>query len=83
MASTPPSGTSNADNRVPLPRVAHNLQGMSFETPAPDLLKLIAAWEEWERGEESPGKVISKLKTAGLPVVLAQLRDSGWTPTAS
>lgn len=55
---------------------------MAFETPAPDLTKLIAAWDEWERGEESPGKVLSKLKTAGLPMVLAQLREQGWTPTA-
>ncbi len=59
-----------------------SLQRMAFDTPAPDLNKLITAWEEWERGEESPGKVLSKLKTAGLPAVLAQLRESGWTPTA-
>jgi hypothetical protein len=52
----------------------------SFQTPAPDLTKLIAAWDEWEKGEESPGKVLSKLKTAGLQTVLAELRDSGWTP---
>lgn len=55
---------------------------MSFETPAPDLNKLIAAWDEWERGEEAPGKVLSKLKTAGLPAVLAQLRDQGWVPAS-
>jgi hypothetical protein len=55
---------------------------MTFEAPAPDLVKLIAAWDEWERGEEAPGKVLSKLKTAGLPAVLAQLRDSGWVPSA-
>lgn len=55
----------------------------SFEIPPPDLAKLIAAWDEWERGDESPGKVLSKLKTAGLPVVLAQLRDSGWAPSAA
>lgn len=52
----------------------------SFETPAPDLTKLIAAWEEWERGEESPGKVLSKLKTAGMHTVLSQLQESGWSP---
>jgi len=52
----------------------------TFETPAPDLTKLIAAWDEWERGDETPGKVLSKLKTAGLPAVLQQLADSGWTP---
>ncbi len=51
-----------------------------FEIPPPDLTKLIAAWEEWERGEQSPGTVMAKLKTAGLATVLAQLRDSGWTP---
>jgi hypothetical protein len=55
----------------------------SFETPPPDLTKLIAAWDEWERGEESPGKVLSKLKTAGLHTVLSQLRDSGWAPAES
>jgi hypothetical protein len=55
---------------------------MSFEQPAPDLNKLITAWEEWERGEQSPGKVLANLKTAGLQVVLAQLRDQGWAPTA-
>ena len=54
----------------------------SFDVPPPDLAKLRAAWEEWERGEaESPGKVLSKLKTAGLPAVLDQLAESGWTPT--
>jgi hypothetical protein len=53
---------------------------MSFETPAPDLVKLIAAWDEWERGGEQPGKILSKLKTAGLPAVLAQLAEDGWKP---
>lgn len=52
---------------------------MSFDTPAPDLDKLIAAWEEWERGEQSPGKVLSNMKTAGLHTVLRQLKDSGWS----
>ena len=49
---------------------------MSFETPPPDLTKLLAAWEEWELGEEAPGKVLTRLKTAGLPAVLAELRDA-------
>ena len=52
----------------------------SFETPAPDLKKLVAAWEEWEKGEEAPGKVLSKLKTAGLHTVLQELVDTGWVP---
>jgi hypothetical protein len=55
---------------------------MSFERPAPDLNKLITAWEAWERGEEQPGKVLANLKTAGLPHILRELRDSGWAPKA-
>jgi hypothetical protein len=55
---------------------------MSFERPAPDLTKLLNAWEEWERGEQAPGKVLANMKTAGLRDVLVQLRESGWTPTA-
>jgi len=55
---------------------------MSFEQPVPDLAKLIAAWEEFENGEQAPGKVLANLKTAGLPQVLAQLAESGWTPSS-
>ena len=54
---------------------------MSFETPPPDLAKLIAAWEQWEAGEEAPGRVLASLKTAGLATVLRQLSESGWTPS--
>jgi hypothetical protein len=55
---------------------------MSFERPAPDLTKLIAAWAEFEKGEQMPGKVLANLKTAGLPEVLAELAESGWAPSA-
>ena len=55
---------------------------MSFDRPAPDLTKMITAWESWERGEEQPGKVLALLKTAGLPEVLRELRDSGWAPSS-
>ena len=55
---------------------------MSFERPAPDLEKLLAAWESWEKGEEAPGRVLANLKTAGLADILHQLKASGWTPTA-
>jgi hypothetical protein len=58
------------------------MMAMSFEPPAPDLNKMLAAWEAFELGEEAPGKVLANLKTAGLPVVLKQLVDSGWTPSA-
>jgi hypothetical protein len=54
---------------------------MSFERPAPDLSKLLVAWEEFERGEQLPGKVLANLKTAGLPEVLRELVASGWTPS--
>jgi hypothetical protein len=62
--------------------LAGSLRAMAFDTPPPDLAKLIAAWEQWEAGEESPGKVLASLKTAGLPAVLKELADSGWTPAA-
>ena len=53
---------------------------MPFERPAPDLTKLISAWQAFERGEEAPGKVLANLKTAGLADVLQQLSESGWVP---
>jgi hypothetical protein len=56
---------------------------MAFDRPAPDLNKLISAWESWEKGEEMPGKVLANLKTAGLDEVLAELKASDWVPTAS
>lgn len=56
---------------------------MAFERPAPDLNKLLAAWEEFERGEQQPGKVLANLKTAGLGEVLQELIASGWTPSTN
>ena len=44
-----------------------------METPPPDPVKLLASWEEWERGETPPGRVISNLKTGGLPELLRTL----------
>lgn len=55
---------------------------MSFDQPAPDLTKIIAAWEEFEKGEEAPGRVLANMKTAGLDAILAELAESGWTPAA-
>ncbi|MCP4434443.1 MAG: hypothetical protein GY812_02960 [Actinomycetia bacterium] len=40
------------------------------DLPPPDPSKLLADWMEWERGEESPGRVLSNLKTHGLREVL-------------
>jgi hypothetical protein len=56
---------------------------MAFERPAPDLQKLLAAWEQFEAGEETPGRVLANLKTAGLPEVLRELVDTGWTPATN
>jgi hypothetical protein len=59
-----------------------SLACMAFDRPAPDLTKLLTAWEQWEKGEEMPGKVLANMKTAGLAEVLRELRDSGWKPSA-
>ena len=52
----------------------------AFERPAPALTKILTAWEEWEKGEETPGRVLTNMKTAGLAEVLRELTESGWTP---
>ena len=49
-----------------------------MDTPLtpPDPEKILAIWMEWERGEAGePGKLISRLKTAGLPVLLQEVVD--------
>ena len=48
-----------------------------MERPPPDPEKLLAHWEEWERGETPPGRVMSSLKTGGLPELLRRLAESG------
>ncbi|MEY4174194.1 MAG: hypothetical protein RI900_1359 [Actinomycetota bacterium] len=63
-------------------RCVGSLHSMAFEAPAPDLGKLLSAWQEWERGEQAPGRVLANMKTAGLAQVLQQLVDQGWSPTA-
>lgn len=47
-----------------------------METPPPDPAKLLESWMEWERGETPPGRVMSNLKTGGLPDLLRQLVDA-------
>jgi len=42
----------------------------------PDPEKLLAAWMEWESGDETPGRVMANLKTAGMPDLLRQLVDA-------
>jgi hypothetical protein len=55
---------------------------MTFELPEPDLAKIISALDEWENGDETAGRAMANMKTAGLPRVLAQLSDEGWTPSS-
>ena len=44
-----------------------------MDRPAPDPRKLLDHWEEWERGETPPGRVMSDLKTGGLRELLRDL----------
>ncbi len=44
-----------------------------METPAIDPAKLLEHWMEWEKGEQTPGRVMANLKTAGLREVLEEL----------
>lgn len=52
----------------------------TFERPVADLAKIVAAWEEWERGGEAPGKILTDMKKAGLAEVFSELLASGWKP---
>ena len=51
-----------------------------MERPAPDPAKLLSYWEEWERGDTTPGRVMANLKTAGLPDLLRDLVSRSSTP---
>ena len=44
-----------------------------MDKSAPDATKLLGYWEEWEKGETPPGKVLANLKTAGMPELLRSL----------
>ncbi len=48
-----------------------------MEKAAPDPQKLLKQWQEWERGETPPGKVISNLKISGMRELLESLVESG------
>lgn len=53
------------------------------DRPLPDPAKLLAFWQEWERGETPPGRVMSNLKTAGLAELLAALAAEASAAEAS
>ena len=44
-----------------------------MDLPPPDPAKLLAYWNEFEEGKESPGRVLANLKTAGMAELLHQL----------
>ena len=44
-----------------------------MERPPADPAKLLALWNDWETGEETPGRVMANLKTAGMADLLEQL----------
>ena len=44
-----------------------------MEIPPPDPAKLLAYWEDWERGEATPGRTMANLKTGGLAILLRAL----------
>ena len=46
-----------------------------MDKPPPDAAKLLAHWQEWEKGETPPGKVLSNLKTGGMPELLRSLAE--------
>jgi len=48
-----------------------------MDRPQPDPAKLLAHWEEWERGETPPGRVMSSLKTSGMRELLRGLAEPG------
>jgi hypothetical protein len=54
-----------------------------METPPPDPQKLLTAWMEWESGETPPGRVMSNLKTGGLPDLLRALVESSAVESSS
>lgn len=44
-----------------------------MDTLPPDPARMLEKWMAWERGETQPGKLVSELKTAGLPDLLRTL----------
>lgn len=53
--------------------VASRLGDMAFAPPPADPAKLLAVWLLWEKGEETPGRVLADLKTAGMRELLESL----------
>jgi hypothetical protein len=50
------------------------------DRPPPDPAKLLEFWMEWERGDETPGRVMASFKTHGLRTLLEHLSAEAATP---
>ena len=46
---------------------------VTMDRPPPEPAKLLAIWMEWERGETTPGRVLTNFKSGGLREVLESL----------
>jgi hypothetical protein len=46
-------------------------------------VRLLEQWMEWERGEETPGRVMANLKTSGLRDVLEHLAEAAGSPEST
>jgi hypothetical protein len=44
-----------------------------MERPPADPTKMLDSWMAWERGENTPGRVMADLKTAGMREILEGL----------
>jgi hypothetical protein len=73
----PPTGWSDKEPGLAarLLRVSleHRRYDAGMDLPPPDPKKLLAHWMEWEKGEATPGRVMSNLKTGGMRELLEQL----------
>ena len=51
--------------------------------PPADPSKLLSQWMAWERGEETPGRVMANLKTSGMRELLEALNEAASAGAAS
>jgi hypothetical protein len=45
------------------------------DRPAPDPAKLLSQWDDWERGDELPGRTMANLKTGEAKLLLEVVGD--------
>ena len=61
---------------------AGSLDAMEPRPPA-DPSKLLSQWMAWEKGEETPGRVMANLKTSGMRELLEALNEAASAGAAS